>query len=552
MLAPARDREREVGRRGMRSQTQPLPAPVGGWSTEQALTSMPPEFACVLRNWFPDVDGVRPRHGYVEQATGLGGPVVSLMSYVSGTLKKVFGAAGANIFDVSFPGTVGPAVWSSATSPYWQSVNVATSGGQFLLAVNGADHPINYNGAAWAATPAITGVAGGAGTIVNIFLSHKRIFLIKKDSADIYYLSPSAIGGAATLLPLGQELQYGGSIVAGGTWSSDSGAGMSDRTVFISSEGEMLIYNGTDPSSASTWSLEGRYRIGKPIGYRCTASFGGDLAVLTLDGLMSVAAVRQLDRTASQKGALTRNIRQAFADAVSGEASTFGWQAIGFAAGQMVIVNVPNATSGVTRQFVMNTLSGAWCEYDGLQANCWVEHNDRIYFGSEDGAVNEAERGSIDGIQLIQCLGVGAFNSFAPPDAVKTAQALKTFSRGGATARVYMAVALDYDISPIFEEYDADFTLGNFFTWGVSAWDLSRWVEGGATESAGLVWNVGNWNEMIWAGGDSEALISKSVFGSGRALAVAFRAVIADGSPVRDQALKIKRFDLTYEAGTSM
>uniref|UniRef100_UPI001953D7D1 hypothetical protein n=1 Tax=Klebsiella pneumoniae TaxID=573 RepID=UPI001953D7D1 len=86
---------------------------------------------------------------------------------------------------------------------------------------------------------------------------------------------------------------------------------MSDLTVFVSSEGEVLIFSGTDPAAAATWQLKGRYQIGKPLGYRSLAKFGGDLAILTQDGLMSLGAVMRLDRTAAQQGALTRNIRQA-------------------------------------------------------------------------------------------------------------------------------------------------------------------------------------------------------------------------------------------------
>ena len=553
MLAPARERDRTVSKRGMRSQTQPLPVPWKGWNTEQPLTAMEPEFAPVLRNWWPEPDGIRPRGGYVEQASGLGGPVASLMSYVSGLTKRLFAASGANIFDVTAPGPVGAAAWSTATADRWQSLNVATSGGQFLMAVNGADHPINFNGIAWSASPAITGVAGGANSIVNLFLSQKRVFLIKKDSADIYYLSPASIGGAASLLPLGQELKKGGAIIAGGTWSSDSGAGMDDRTVFISSEGEVLIFGGTDPSSTTTWALEGRYEIGRPLGYRCAVNFGGDLAILTQDGLMSLAAVRQLDRTAAQQGALTRNIRQAFASAVRSDVDTFGWQTIGFSRGQMVIVNVPNLASGETRQFVMNTLSSAWAEYTEWEALCWVEHDNRVYFGTAEGVVNEAERGSIDGISLIQCFAVGAFNSLAQPDAYKTALELKIFYEGGAGARIYTAIGVDYDLDPVFEEYNAQFLTGYYFTWDLSAWDASFWVGGETTGSSQvLVWNVGNWNETFWAGGERRNTVAQSVFGSGYALAVGFRTVVADGSPAREPGLKLQRFDLTYEVGSAL
>jgi hypothetical protein len=55
--------------------------------------------------------------------------------------------------------------------------------------------------------------------------------------------------------------------------------------VFVTDQGEVMVYRGTDPSSASTWALIGIWIVGAPIGNRCLMKYGGDLLVLTLDGL---------------------------------------------------------------------------------------------------------------------------------------------------------------------------------------------------------------------------------------------------------------------------
>ncbi len=44
----------------------------------------------------------------------------------------------------------------------------------------------------------------------------------------------------------------------------------------------------------------------------------------------------------------------------------------------------------------MNTITGAWCQWTGINANCWEVLNDVPYFGSNDGIVYQADYGSGD------------------------------------------------------------------------------------------------------------------------------------------------------------
>lgn len=549
MPAAARERDRAVQQTQPRARAAPLPAPTRGWSSEQNLAAMEPGTAPVLRNWYPEPDGVSPRPGFVQHATGLGtGAVNTLMSFVSGASKHLLGACGPRIHRCEIGGPVGAALWSAATSDQWQWTNFATSGGQFLVAVNGVDAPLVYNGTAFSA-PAITGMTGDP--LTNVFSSQSRLWFCQARSSTVWYLGVAAIGGAAKPYPLGGLLNRGGSIIAGGTWSSDSGSGMNDMTIFLSSEGEVLVYVGSDPDSTATFSLRTRYQIGRPLGLRCLTRFGGDLAILTQDGLMSLSAVMKLDRTAAQQGALTRNIRQAYAAAVINDADTFGWQTIGFARGQKVFVNVPNAATGVVRQFVMNALHGAWCEYQGIPASCWVEHNDKLYFGGAAGTVHEAERGSIDGEEVIECLGIGAFTHLDDPNVLKTANVLRVAYRGRADIRPYLSIAFDYELNPVFEEFELENTIGAFGTWGVSKWGEASWGRGAGIglASNALIWSQGSWNQKVWGGATGVGEFTQSVFGIGRALAPAFRLNIYDGSPALTADVKLLEFSLVTESG---
>uniref|UniRef100_UPI0019535F12 hypothetical protein n=1 Tax=Klebsiella pneumoniae TaxID=573 RepID=UPI0019535F12 len=72
-----------------------------------------PDTAPVLQNWYPEPDGISPRPGFVVQATGLGaGAVNTLMSFVSGSAKRLFAARGGNIYRCDVAGPVGVPAWT--------------------------------------------------------------------------------------------------------------------------------------------------------------------------------------------------------------------------------------------------------------------------------------------------------------------------------------------------------------------------------------------------------------------------------------------------------
>src|SRR5512135_3576870 len=162
-----------------------LPAPTGGWNARDGLGEMPPLDAVILDNWFPRPADVLQRPGSTNWATGLGAQVNAVMAYNAGASSKLFAAAGANIYDCTAGGSVGAAVFSTATSDRWLHTNVATPGGNFLNLANGVDKPLLYNGTAWtaidgASTPAITGVT--TTLLTNPDVAKQRVWFIESGS----------------------------------------------------------------------------------------------------------------------------------------------------------------------------------------------------------------------------------------------------------------------------------------------------------------------------------------------------------------------------------
>lgn len=381
--------------RGMRQQSAAynLPAPTGGLNARDAYTDMDPLDAIVLTNVFPEANYDIVRNGYASWATGLGGPVRSLLTWNGLTgLDKIFGGAGSNIWDVSSSGAAS-AVVTGFTNVDFQWTNIKTAGGLYLIYVNGADPTGAFDGTTWT-EPAIT--VADSSTFVNVCQFKERLWFAVKDSLDLYYLGLQSIAGAAVLFPLGSVFRRGGFVIGLGTFSNDAGEGPDDFFVIVTSNGEIAVYQGTDPSSANTWTLVGRFDVGMPLGRRCTVRWNGDLGIITQDGVVSMQAALRFDRASIQKATITGKIQTLFGQYASSYKNNFGWSPCLYPRSRYLIINVPTVTNTTQVQLVMNTITGAWCQFENMNAGCWGVANDLLYFGGNDGVVYQADDGQFD------------------------------------------------------------------------------------------------------------------------------------------------------------
>ncbi|MFK5282932.1 hypothetical protein ACI3PL_25530, partial [Lacticaseibacillus paracasei] len=76
---------------------------------------------------------------------------------------------------------------------------------------------------------------------------------------------------------LGWHFPKGRDAAIWGQVSMDAGDGLDDKCVFVSSEGEVAVYEGTNPGSAADWRKAGVYQITRPLGQNAKVSAGGDL-----------------------------------------------------------------------------------------------------------------------------------------------------------------------------------------------------------------------------------------------------------------------------------
>lgn len=377
------------------SQSFPLPAPTGGINARDSITSMKPYDAISLENVFPEAGYMVARRGYEEWVTGLGpaAPVRTLMVW-HGATDKLFGCASSSIYDANTAGATGAAVVTSLSTANMNWTNIRTSGGQYLIYVNGNNPMGAYDGTTWS-VPVITGPSSN--DFQNVCQFKERLWFSKTNSLDMYYLASQAIAGAATLFPLGSVFRRGGYVSNLGTFSRDAGEGPDDYFAIITNNGEIALYEGTDPSSANTWALAGVFDVGKPIGRRATVRIGGDLAILTQDGVVSMQALLQYGREQIQKATITGKIQTLFSQyAQTDVAANFGWQPIVFPEQRYLIVNIPNGADADQFQLVQNIITGSWTRFTGMEAGSWAVANNKLYFGGNAGIVYEANTGWLD------------------------------------------------------------------------------------------------------------------------------------------------------------
>jgi hypothetical protein len=449
-----------------------IPAPVGGLNARDSVANMPASDALVLDNIFPERSWVEVRRGYASHANGMTGAVETLMDY-NGPTPKLFSVANGSIFDASIAGAVGAAAVTGLGNSRFQFVNFTNAANTWLIAVNGADGVRTWNGTTWA-TQTLTGV-----TAANLFCVttwKRRVWFGEQGTTKAWYLATDAVSGAANAIDLGGVWRHGGTIAGMIAPTFDSAAiGLEDYIGFISTRGELALYRGTDPSNASTFQLQGVFLLGAPIGRRFFVQTGGDFALLNVDGVVSLTQALGLDRSVAARTSVSDKITRLFSEAATSYSSNFGWSLTVYPEGHRVIVNVPVSTTQAI-QYVMNTLSGAWCRYTNHNAACWVTWQGKLYFGAmAGGIVYRADFGTSDNGNDIAWGLKTAFSDFKVPSRLKRFTLLRPLI--DATSNPNASISLDVDYGNVTLQNIPSFS-SNVGIWDSATWDVSEW--GGA------------------------------------------------------------------------
>lgn len=463
-----------------RSTSVSLPAPVGGWNARDSLADMDEDDAVTLTNLFPGTTSCVLRSGFSKFSTGYPAQVETLIAYSGAATEKLKAISNGAVYDATSGGAIGAAELSGLSNSRWQYINVATPGGNFIEMCNGTDSVYTYNGTTWTDQSGnITGVTSS--NLININLFKNRVWFIEENTLKAWYLPTQSISGAANALDLSAFAPHGGYLMAMGTWTIDAGYGVDDLAVFVTNQGDVLVYRGTDPSSASTWALVGVWWIGSPVGHRCFVKYRGDLLIITNEGLVAMSSLLQSSQV-NPRVALTDKIQQVMAESVTSYGANFGWQVLPFDQQNMLILNVPVTAGGSQQQYVMNTITGAWCNFTGWNANVFEVYSDELYFGSTNYVAKAWDTAQDDGGAILLD-GLQAFNYFGSRGQQKRFTMLRPMLLINSTQQVNANINTDFDqTAPVSSIGTVTFSGA---IWDTATWDNALWT---STLSVSSVW----------------------------------------------------------------
>jgi hypothetical protein len=483
---------------------------------------------------------------------GITTPVNTLMNYSEIGGYKLFAVAGDTIYDA----TANPAtrVFTGLDSDKLQFVNLSNLAGHFLIACNGVDPVMIYDGSLWfymattttavtissiartspSATATVTtasahGLATGnrvsisgaseatfngtfvitvtgsnaftytstgtstatsvtgayttigitgvnSNTFIGVNLFKNRLYFTQKDTLACWYLPVDSIGGAASPLYFGGIARNGGYLQAMGTWTLDAGQGADDYAVFVTSMGEVIVYNGTDPDSADTWALKGVWQLGQTFSRRCFYKFAGDLLLLTQDGLVPLASALQSSRLDPRVN-LTDKIYFAVSQAASLYKDLFGWQINYYASSNMLILSIPTSTG--MEQFVMHNITKAWGRFTGIQGYCWeVSGEAEMHFGG-DGYVGLFYDGYSDNGANITATAQQAYSYYESPGQLKRFMMVRPILQStGGVPNVVCGLSVDFDTQSQLGQVQFNPSTLTDGVWDASRWDAANWSGG--------------------------------------------------------------------------
>lgn len=326
----------------------------------------------------------------------------------------------------------------------------------------------------------ITGV--DSKNLINVNLFKHRLYYTEKNSMKVWYLPTDAIGGAALALDFGGIARMGGFIQAMGTWTIDAGQGVDDYAVFVTSNGEVIVYNGTDPSDVNNWALTGVWQLGQTFNRRCFLKWAGDLLLLTQDGLVPLASALQSSRLDPRVN-ITDKIYFEISREISLYSTNFGWQIIYFASPNMLLINVPS-DEGI-QQYVMHTISKAWCSFTGINATCFELSYDNLFFGG-NGYVGQFWNGYSDDGTNINASVQQAYSYFDAPGQLKRYTLVRPIIQtDNGFPSVLCGINVDFDYQNQLGQIAFNPASTDLGTWDNAKWDANTW---GGNLSINRIW----------------------------------------------------------------
>ena len=389
-----------------------LPAPIGGLNTVDAGASMPPTDCILLYNMIAAEYGLRSRLGYRDWVTGLDGPVLTVIPFTGSTSvqNKLFAVTATGIWDCSSSTGAPTAPVFRFTSPGPGSgtgnstVFVALDGRHYCLYADEGNGYFVYNEATstwvqvvYGVSPVagqINGAKPGAGANIDparlcqVCVWANRVWLVEKESGYAWYGGLNSLYGTFTPFRFGSQFRAGGDLRGLFNWTIDGGSGVTNSLVAVSGGGDIVVYQGTDPSDINNFALKGVWFCGGvPAGRRVATDLGGDMLVLSSIGVVPMSRITQGNPVFDRSTYATHKISNLFNQLAYSGRDLAGWHLVMHPQDNALIVNVPQADAP-TVQLVMSLATKGWSQYRDLpNVTASAAYQGTWYFGTDDGRI---------------------------------------------------------------------------------------------------------------------------------------------------------------------
>jgi len=149
-----------------------------------------------------------------------------------------------------------------------------------------------------------------------------------------------------------------------------------------------------------------------------------------------------------------------------------GWESTIYPELNAIFINVPNTTDATYQQFVMNTITKAWCRFSAWNFHTLVMF-ENILYGGGDGIVYQLWTGSTDDGELVTAEVAQAYNTLGS-GAQKQVKLVRPIIRVSGTATILLRMDGDFkemrDSSTF--SYNSD---GSIAIWDIALWDVAVW-----------------------------------------------------------------------------
>ena len=548
MAFPALRLKRPVPQRATNDAVH-LPAPVGGINASDPASAMPPTDCLSLWNFIPYQYGLRVRSGWREWcsnvgtsqaglgffddgsplefsiAAPLGGAVVgnwpgitrdgvrTLIAFYGKNEagNRLFACTAGGIWDCTHStdapvmvydfaanglvsnGESGKGIYTSfanAASNHYIAYCDAANGYLLYSESSGTWSKVGYSAVAGNINPTLgNGDPAPNPSSFRFVMSWKnRLWFIPEDSSTAYYLNVSEFYGTLNPIYFGSRFSHGGSLVGLWSWTIDGGSGIDDKLVGISSGGDVVIYEGTDPTDPTAFGLKGVWWVGQvPPGRNIASDFGGDLFILSRLGCVPLSKLVSGVLVAEPTLYATTKIANLFNSLMTERGMFEGWSVKMHPSDNILIVNVPASPDKPQQQLVMSLANKGWAQHYGVPMMCMEAWKGTLYFGTEDSqvCVNDGytDGAKLDGTQgyAIDCVIETAYNNMGTARKKRVHMIRPYFSTDGTKPGYQVQARYDFDLAGIGIVPTTPTPPAS--SWGLGKWGAALWGKGTGTEA---------------------------------------------------------------------